>query len=540
MSDFDRKLKAAADAWVEKEAGQLADSPSPSPELDARVKALLAREKGKETIEMKKGKTGKRWTALLAAAVVLVVMSMAIAAAPFVRSFLNSRILTEDGVERLTEVPEGWIGVWTAEDLDAVRFGLGENYILMEDIEFYPEDFEDGGRFAGGWIPIGTKRDPFFGIFNGNGHTVRGLCVTNRIFSPGDPARSCVGLFGYCELDLFRPNYNYPPDTDPADVIPRDIVTDIRGYIKNLGIEDARIEAEYTAEDHSHVLSVGCAAGYSAFIVGCYADRAEIDVTVGADMFAYDENDPLWQYGSDFLSDKVDAYLGVGGVAGSSYMADACWSGADISVTADCPIDGGPSYAGGVVGRTSSCTSSYFCGTISAPGDIDRGVCFIPEDDVPWVLTYPILSEIMDRLNALSGEEVRVRERETLDTWGTENPEYLEYRFTKPSEHFFAYYCECIFARDIGQDLFTSDAAGESFYLLDLSAKPREFKSLRNQIREAFPDGSFAEFCRENGLKYGCFETHDLRADPLPDFEGFGSPVWKTGGNGLPVLSVFG
>ena len=59
MSDFDRKLKAAADAWVEKEAGRRADSPSPSPELDARVKALLAGKNGKETIGMKQGKTGK-------------------------------------------------------------------------------------------------------------------------------------------------------------------------------------------------------------------------------------------------------------------------------------------------------------------------------------------------------------------------------------------------------------------------------------------------------------------------------------------------
>ena len=147
-----------------------------------------------------KGRTRK--IAALCCALVAVLTAVA-AAAPVIGNYLNARSVKT--AERLTEVPEGWIGVWTAEDLDAVRFGLGENYILMEDIEFFPEDFEDGGRFAGGWIPIGTKRDPFVGIFNGNGHTVRGLCVTNRIFSPGDPARSYVGLFGYCELNEFRP-----------------------------------------------------------------------------------------------------------------------------------------------------------------------------------------------------------------------------------------------------------------------------------------------------------------------------------------------
>ena len=44
------------------------------------------------------------------------------------------------------------------------------------------EDFEEGGAFAGGWEPIGTDREPFTGMFNGNGHVVGDYAEGRRAF----------------------------------------------------------------------------------------------------------------------------------------------------------------------------------------------------------------------------------------------------------------------------------------------------------------------------------------------------------------------
>ena len=125
------------------------------------------------------------------------------AAAPVIGNYLNARSVKT--AARLREVPEGWIGVYSVEDLDAVRNDLRGYYILMEDLFFDEEDFRDGGRFPGGWTPIGTRLDPFYGIFDGNGHTIDGLAIS--VPAPGSDEERFetnnylesvyAGLFGY-------------------------------------------------------------------------------------------------------------------------------------------------------------------------------------------------------------------------------------------------------------------------------------------------------------------------------------------------------
>lgn len=52
-------------------------------------------------------------------------------------------------------------------------------------------DIDLGGSEANQWTPIGTKSNPFKGIFDGGGHKITGLYIntTNDY--------SCQGLFGY-------------------------------------------------------------------------------------------------------------------------------------------------------------------------------------------------------------------------------------------------------------------------------------------------------------------------------------------------------
>ena len=74
------------------------------------------------------------------------------------------------------EVPDGWIGIYTPEDLDAIREDLDANYILMNDI--------DMGAW-GDWEPIGSLvngEDPdanffFSGTIDGNGHEIRNMKI---------------------------------------------------------------------------------------------------------------------------------------------------------------------------------------------------------------------------------------------------------------------------------------------------------------------------------------------------------------------------
>ncbi len=62
--------------------------------------------------------------------------------------------------------------------LNNVRNRLECSYILINDIEFAEEDFEEGGAFYNGgegWKSIGTEEQAFYGKINGMGHVICGL-----------------------------------------------------------------------------------------------------------------------------------------------------------------------------------------------------------------------------------------------------------------------------------------------------------------------------------------------------------------------------
>lgn len=81
----------------------------------------------------------------------------------------------------LDEVPEGYIGIYTVEDLYNVRNDLAGNYILMNDIDL-TEATAPGGEYdfnGNGWNPIGSgdtySNNAFTGVFDGNGHSIVGF-----------------------------------------------------------------------------------------------------------------------------------------------------------------------------------------------------------------------------------------------------------------------------------------------------------------------------------------------------------------------------
>lgn len=68
-------------------------------------------------------------------------------------------------VVQQTTVPEGYIGIYTAEDLDNVRNDPGYQYILMNDIDLSSYD---------NWEPITNAH---ISIFDGNGYTITGMNI---------------------------------------------------------------------------------------------------------------------------------------------------------------------------------------------------------------------------------------------------------------------------------------------------------------------------------------------------------------------------
>lgn len=97
--------------------------------------------------------------------------------------------------EHLTEVPEGYVGIYTKDDLDNIKLDMAGKYILMNDIVFDASDYEKGGSFYNsgkGWEPIGTESTNFRGVFDGNGYKIKNLYINN-------PEQNYIGLFGVVE-----------------------------------------------------------------------------------------------------------------------------------------------------------------------------------------------------------------------------------------------------------------------------------------------------------------------------------------------------
>ena len=116
-------------------------------------------------------------------------------------SFSLASFAATDTTEHLTVVPEGYVGVYTIEDLYCVRNNLEANYILMNDIDLTEATAEGGDWNYGGrgWNPIGSNdiysNNAFSGTFDGNGHVVKGMNIDIKSSLPSGTTNLHLGLF---------------------------------------------------------------------------------------------------------------------------------------------------------------------------------------------------------------------------------------------------------------------------------------------------------------------------------------------------------
>lgn len=209
----------------------------------------------------------------------------------------------------LSEVPEGWTGIYTAEDLSKV--GWGGKYILMADI-----DLSDWGS----WTPVGN-----FAEFDGNGHVVRNMTIDTRLDQQVASAQ-VVGLFSI--VSWLRSD-GYPS-------------------IRNLGIEDASI-----------YLGEGSAASYVGVLAG---SLGEYDSA-----FSVGSVQNCWVTGA--ITSESDNLLGAGGISGylsvcngESNCAHELWGDVDIAVNAG--------QVGGLFGCSAGSAGSSFIKKSANYGDV--------------------------------------------------------------------------------------------------------------------------------------------------------------------------
>ncbi|MBR5562033.1 MAG: hypothetical protein IKW12_02675 [Clostridia bacterium] len=96
---------------------------------------------------------------------------------------LSVAIAAED--EAVTAVPDGYIGIYSAEELDNIRNNLSGKYILLNNIDL--SSYEN-------WNPIGTSETPFTGELDGNGYVIENLRINTEC---NDTGTYDSGLFGY-------------------------------------------------------------------------------------------------------------------------------------------------------------------------------------------------------------------------------------------------------------------------------------------------------------------------------------------------------
>ena len=215
----------------------------------------------------------------------------------------ESRLYPESFLARkgqLTEVPDGWIGIYTAEDLINVKGS--NNYILMRDI-----DLSTYGNWKGG---------SYSGVFDGNGHVVSNLTIDTASLEE----TSSIGLFASVSYG---------------------------GGIKNLGLKDISI-----------VVSSQHSTSYVGSFVG-KCDTALFGNTPGLDnCFASGEI----IYRGSALRSYVGGLAGYMAASGKDAMEN-CYSSVQITMAPSLKEQTNfDSYCGGLVGELGC--STYDSGII--------------------------------------------------------------------------------------------------------------------------------------------------------------------------------
>ena len=151
----------------------------------------------------------------------------------------------------------------TEAQLNMVRSGLDQNYILTDNIDLTDETGSGGiyDNEGHGWQPIGDATTPFTGSFDGNDYSITGLYI-NRV------SESYIGLFGYV-------NGGYIHDLTINGEVHGNLWTGaLAGKINGGKAEGIHNDASVTSYNAYGGGIAGSLVGTSGLIVDCINDGA--------------------------------------------------------------------------------------------------------------------------------------------------------------------------------------------------------------------------------------------------------------------------
>ena len=470
-------------------------------------------------------------TVAIAAVLSLAVLTVTVfAAVPSLRRMLNLPFLTES--ERQDTVPEGWIGVYTVEDLDNIRNDLDGKYILMNDITFTDGDAP--------FTPIGSAEEHFMGQFDGNGYVIRGLRLeaTQETPAVAETKRMVnneyrtvtyhavesvptmyVGLFSFCgENTIFPYFYSDKP---------------YRGMIINLGIENATV----TVENAGNVC-VGVVAGRASYVAGCYVKDSTVTVN-----------------GYTLEAEFGEIDLHAGGLTGEAQLVDSCYAlNTDVTLGATSELYVTPynCFAGALAGDVYTMITSYSesCAVISDHPDAVKGALYGHVHLLPRLMNESQFLTVCERYyRATHG----IGAEETL-------PENWRSTYDHDSEadfycgKFYSYYVSKslgILSGDFGLDFDKMNPAllmGEfspetTMYLLDMVLFEFEIIKMENELAEKIGLETLCEIMTYDNFKIGPLDCYVLESDQnykKSDFSEFDfESIWEMK-DGRPILRIFG
>lgn len=151
----------------------------------------------------------------------------------------------EPEITHKTEVPEGWIGIYTEEDLKNVANDLTANYILMADINLT----ETTTVTDSNWTAIGTSSKPFTGKIDGNNYKISNLQIGTKTTS------SYQGLFGYTRSGEIK---DLTIETTSTGINGGSYIGGLVGYNNGATIENVSVKGNVTGTDN-----IGGLIGYN-------------------------------------------------------------------------------------------------------------------------------------------------------------------------------------------------------------------------------------------------------------------------------------
>ena len=229
--------------------------------------------------------------------------------------------------------------------LNNVRNHRSSHFKMVADITFTEADFSVRGEFYNdgqGWQPIGTDGGtPFIGVFDGNGHIIKGLYVNIQTTDRNVYA----GLFGYS-----------------------------RGMIKNLGMTDGSVSSTSTSSYSYSYSYAGGIAGYNGgTISNCYnagrvsASSSSSSRSNAGGIAGYNGGTIRDCYNTGSVSaSSSDSFAG--GIAGENDgTISNCYNTG--SASASVSASSSDSFAGGIAGDNSyggTIRDCYNTGSVSA------------------------------------------------------------------------------------------------------------------------------------------------------------------------------